>query len=174
MSKSCFKCGEFKDLDEFYTHPRMADGHLNKCKMCTCRDTKERIERKKKDSSWVAKEAARIRVKNRRFIGLRTTPELRRDAVMKHNAAFPEKLLARQAVQHMKRMKGNHLHHWSYLAEHRRSVIEMTVKDHFKGHRFLVYDQERMMYRRYDTNELLDSLEKHEAFIRHAVATEPD
>jgi len=32
--KRCRECGKEKPLDDFYTHPRMADGHLNKCKSC--------------------------------------------------------------------------------------------------------------------------------------------
>lgn len=39
--KTCFKCGRTLPLDEFYAHPQMADGHLNKCKACTRKDTRE-------------------------------------------------------------------------------------------------------------------------------------
>ena len=41
MKKICFKCQEVKELDDFYEHPYMADGHLNKCKKCTKKDNRE-------------------------------------------------------------------------------------------------------------------------------------
>lgn len=46
--KPCKDCGKTLPLSEFYAHPRMADGHLNKCKECAkkhVRDNrKEKIE----------------------------------------------------------------------------------------------------------------------------------
>ncbi len=36
--KKCFKCGQTLPLAAFYKHPRMKDGHLNKCKECTKKD----------------------------------------------------------------------------------------------------------------------------------------
>lgn len=39
--KRCFKCGQEKDITEFYKHPRMTDGHLGKCKDCTRKDVKD-------------------------------------------------------------------------------------------------------------------------------------
>ena len=38
-TKKCFKFGKEKSIDDFYVHKEMADGHLNKCKECTKKDT---------------------------------------------------------------------------------------------------------------------------------------
>lgn len=55
--KKCFKCGQTKTLTRFYTHPRMADGHLNKCAVCTRRDVQENYVRRR--DAYLAYERSR-------------------------------------------------------------------------------------------------------------------
>lgn len=89
-TKVCFKCGRELPLSFFHKHPRMGDGHLNKCKDCTKTDVSRDYDRNIQNPEWVEKERARVRekyrglgyanktseskrVKESKFKGLRTT-----------------------------------------------------------------------------------------------------
>ncbi len=58
--KKCFKCLTVKSLDDFYKHPNMGDGHLNKCKECTKSDSnKHRSENLEKVRAYDKERSSR-------------------------------------------------------------------------------------------------------------------
>lgn len=75
MEKECFKCHRTLDITEFYAHPKMKDGHLNKCKDCTKKDVSERYRlvfedraeyEKKRNKTKKRKEQVRLYTKRAR------------------------------------------------------------------------------------------------------------
>lgn len=173
MNKKCFKCNLVKDLAGFYKHPQMKDGHLNKCIECTKNDVSEREIELKKDPNWIDKERLRGRLKYHKF-KYKSNKNKKKNMEL-YYLKYPEKKDARNNISKIKRnIYGSHLHHWSYNKEHFKDVIELNPKDHAKAHRFIVYDQERKMYRRYDNNVLLDSKESHLEFIQFCIDNKED
>lgn len=77
--KPCIRCGATKPLSEFYTHPRMGDGHLNKCKECCRSDARRRHYQRMEDPAWREAERERGREKAARNGHLypKRTPEQR-------------------------------------------------------------------------------------------------
>jgi hypothetical protein len=172
-TKKCFKCNNVLPLSGFYKHPQMADGHLNKCKDCNKKDTMERYNALIVNPDFKKSEQKRGRHKyHRLYKGIRRPKDPEKSAIYRER--YKEKITARNAVQNRElSIPDGHLHHWSYCKQHWRDVIELSVKDHAKSHRFLVYDQERMMYRNLE-GVLLDTRERHETYIRHMIEVMED
>ena len=172
-TKKCFKCNNVLPLSGFYKHPQMADGHLNKCKDCNKKDTMDRYNALIVNPDFKESEQKRGRRKYHRLY--KGTPKNKfPESQKRYKEKYPEKILARAKSQHMTpSVLGNHLHHWSYQIQNAKSVIELSPKDHAKAHRFLVYDQERMMYRNLE-GVLLDTKERHETYIRHMIEVMED
>ena len=174
--KTCFKCGIEKPLSEYYKHPQMGDGHLNKCKDCTRADVKNRYEVLSNDAKFIEKERARGREKYYR-LGYKgkynQSKDKKKCIVDRYFNRYPEKKKAHNLSGNIKISKGYEKHHWSYNEEHYKDIIELTKKDHSKAHRFLIYDQERMMYRTIG-GVLLDTKERHLAYIKDKIENEAD
>jgi hypothetical protein len=168
MKKICFKCNIEKELSEYYKHKGMADGHLNKCKDCAKKDSDLREKKLRKDPEWIYKEKERGREKYYR-LGYKNiykpSYEKKKEQSQRYNEKYPEKVLAKKSSRKLNKIcKSNHLHHWSYNKEHYKDVIELSVSEHNKLHRYIIYDKERMMYRRADNNVLLDTKKAHYDF----------
>jgi hypothetical protein len=171
--KTCFKCGVDKPLSDFYKHPAMADGRLNKCKECVKEDVGKNYEKKSQDPAFLEKERDRGRDKYRRLYVGTSKANLARNK--RYLTRYPEKEAAKNSSANLiPEFDGAERHHWSYNKEHFKDVIWLSKKDHMKAHRFIVYDPERMSYRMFDTNELLDTKEAHEKYIRFCIKHKKD
>jgi hypothetical protein len=173
--KICFKCSTEKPYSEFYKHKAMGDGYLGKCKDCTKNDTKDRLNVLMQNPEFVKKEKARHREKHHRlnYNIKKPTKELKKAIMTRYKQKYPEKILAQSACNRIKK-DGYQSHHWSYNKEHYTDVIFLTIKEHFKLHRFIIYDQERMMYRRCDNNELLATKEAHQTYAEYCIKNKED
>lgn len=163
--KKCIVCETDKTLAEFYKHSKMKDGHLNKCIDCCKKQSDVRYKKLIQDPVFHEKEKARKRVKEKKVI----VPKSKHQVYLDYKDKFPEKYKVSIMFKHYPKKEGIHFHHWSYNEEHFDNCIELTPKEHKIAHRFLIYDQERYMYRRNDTLELLDTKESHEKFIRQKI-----
>lgn len=159
-TKVCFKCGIEKPLSEFYKHPKMADGHLNKCKECTKKDVGKNYERNSQDEGWMEKERARGREKHAR-LGYNE----------KYPHAHPSTKKVREYLGKRIDIPRNYeIHHWNY--DRLYDVFLLSRKAHKLAHKEIVYDEDTKMF--LYQGSILDTKEKHltminEVFTRNGV-----
>lgn len=89
MEKVCFKCKRLLPLEQFYKHPRMKDGHLNKCIDCNIKDVAEHRD----------KNLERIREYDR----MRGRTEKRKQRCRDYQKAHPEK-----KYEYLKKYRATH------------------------------------------------------------------
>jgi len=170
--KKCIICKKDQELEEFYKHSKMEDGHLNKCKTCCKNQAKDLFHKKMKDSIFLEKERARGREKGKRLGNKKPSNEISKKRFQKFQEKYPEKVTAHKKCMNLPRKNGCQLHHWSYNEEHYKDIIELTIAEHGKYHRFMIYDQERKMYRNLE-GVLLDTKQRHLDYLKTLI-NKPD
>jgi len=154
--KTCIRCGNDKELDDFYAHPKMRDGHLNKCKEC-CKEVADVREKALRKNSEEFCENERQRSKERYHRLGYGERQIEIDNLKPYkNGTY--KNLSRD----LKLPSDKNAHHWNYLLL--EDVIILNKKFHRFIHRYLILNEETLMFTT-KNGEVLDSKEKHLEFI---------
>lgn len=168
--RTCSVCGEIKPLSEFYRSIKLKHRFLSKC--ISCRNEQQRMEyhTKAKDLVWLYQERKRNREKYHRLNYKEKQKLQDKDHNKKYLEKYPEKYTAIKLSHPIKSVNGQQKHHWSYNFEHCKDVIFLTIEEHKKAHRFMIYDQERMMFKTL-SGELLDNKLSHMNYIDQIIRT---
>jgi hypothetical protein len=156
MKKRCIRCGNDKELNDFYVHPQMRDGHLNKCKEC-CKEVANIREKtlRKNSKEFCEKERLRSQEKYYRLNYKELQFEQNKLKIYK-NGKY--KNLSRD----LKLPSDKNAHHWNYsLIE---DIIILDKNFHRFIHRYLILNENSLIFET-KNGEVLDTKRKHLEFI---------
>jgi hypothetical protein len=159
--KKCIKCGIDKEINEYYHHPGMADGHVNKCKDCCKKETLLRETELKKDPIWCEQERLRSKDKYHRLNYIVRQEELNKLKPYRTN---------QYSNQHrdLKLKKDENPHHWDY--NYPLDVIILEKRVHRFIHSYLIFDNKTLCFKTVD-GRLLDTKESHVQYIEGLIKT---
>jgi hypothetical protein len=160
IKKVCFRCNTEKELTEYYKHKQMGDGHLNKCKDCTKKDSSKRHYEITSTPEGLEKERSRHREKYHRLNYKEMQKVWDKDKPWKSTSTY--KGLSKK----FKTPKGLELHHWNYNNEFLEDVYVMTRSEHKKLHRLLELDIKKRIFKIKGTDVYLATKKIHSFFIQ--------
>lgn len=155
-TKVCIRCELVKSLSEFYAHPKMEDGHLNKCKTCCKKEAALNYKKKSKNVWFIESERRRQREKYARLNYKEKYPP----NIFQVNSKT--KNLHRNLRVAGYDMYMKEAHHWNYNLPNQGFIL--TRKYHKLIHKYLSFDAKTKCFKW--ENKVLDTIEKHHDFIK--------
>ena len=154
--KKCIRCNNVKELNDFYVHPKMRDGHLNKCKVC-CKEVADIREKRlrQNDTEWCENERIRSKEKYHRLDYRKKQYEINNSKPYK-NGQY------KNLSRNLKLSSEENPHHWNY--NFIDDIIILNKKFHRFLHRYLKLDEDTLMFSTKDSQKL-DTKDKHLKYI---------
>lgn len=152
--KTCFKCNIEKELINFYKHPQMMDGYVNKCKECNKKDVSENYFKKSLNPKFIEKERLRCKDKYQRL------NYKEKQKVWDEKRYWKKEAVLKNLSRKLKIQKGFECHHWNYNSEYFEDVFVLEIKQHKKAHSFLTFDNDFKIFKT-DKNEYLSTKTEH-------------